>query len=595
MHLKRLHVLPLLLMASAGAVLAFDGAQCCNLAQSRNVFIDPPPPADISCGNTYIDDSIPAAMGLFVSYEFCRSECAGYRKSDWGSPSEWAAPIMQFLLPSIIFSMSIPRHLRFASTDIIEKALIPDNTRQVQRVLRSLLLLLPAILFAALDIVIWIILIMSMAGPMMVAGLHEAMLDFKTLSALVAGKSEPPGGDDAMEQLTTDVELLVAIVSGNLRRGDADLEPSSAIVEALTRPKQENQEKEEEEEAAALPAVKAERRQAEPGTKHPRFSPSLVLQIPERLAHLVTSQLPFGAMVGAPVVFYLGAFIYTVLDLLENPSDQDRAISIAYGVEWMIIVHVAIVSGTLLASNNPGPVVLISLPAAAGAFVSWRTPPVGWGCRSLSFVLYMGWEIVLTPLYFAWLEARGGEGAMEWLQGLFRTKRGSTSNASALIRGDGSAPVPGISEEARNGKGGEVVEMAREAQAEASLNMKSWGLASQISLFLAFLLVFVLAVFTSIVLTLMQIIGVYRNCFCYVTTGYWFRLNEAMVNVANDTIDQRNASGGWITVGITATAFMAVCALLAWWFQRYIRGLYELAIQKSAVKWSSPTVGRDIP
>ena len=377
MHLKRLHVLPLLLMASAGAVLAFDGAQCCNLAQSRNVFIDPPPPADISCGNTYIDDSIPAAMGLFVSYEFCRSECAGYRKSDWGSPSEWAAPIMQFLLPSIIFSMSIPRHLRFASTDIIEKALIPDNTRQVQRVLRSLLLLLPAMLFAALDIVIWIILIMSMAGPMMVAGLHEAMLDFKTLSALVAGKSEPPGGDDAMEQLTTDVELLVAIVSGNLRLGDADLEPSSAIVEALTGPKQENQEnrenqenqerqenqekqeKEEEEEAAALPAVKPERRQAEPGTKHPRFSPSLVLQIPERLAHLVTSQLPFGAMVGAPVVFYLGAFIYTVLDLLENPSDQDRAISIAYGVEWMIIVHVAIVSGTLLASNNPGPVALL--------------------------------------------------------------------------------------------------------------------------------------------------------------------------------------------------------------------------------------------
>jgi hypothetical protein len=63
-----------------------------------------------------------------------------------------------------------------------------------------------------------------------------------------------------------------------------------------------------------------------------------------------------------------------------------------------------------------------------------------------------------------------------------------------------------------------------------------------------------------------------------------------------ETNDQRNASEGSITVDITATASMAACALLAWWFQRYIRGLYELAIQKSVVKVGpSPEVGGGIP
>jgi hypothetical protein len=53
------------------------------------------------------------------------------------------------------------------------------------------------------------------------------------------------------------------------------------------------------------------------------------------------------------VFFYLGAFVYTIIDLKSDPSNLDSAISLAFGVEWVIIVHVAIISGCLLASNNP--------------------------------------------------------------------------------------------------------------------------------------------------------------------------------------------------------------------------------------------------
>ncbi|KAK0752738.1 hypothetical protein B0T18DRAFT_450924 [Schizothecium vesticola] len=534
----------LLLIHSLNFATAFNSAQCCNLAQSRNLFVNDPPAADISCGNVFINDSIPAAASLHVSYQFCKAECPGYDKSEWSSPGEWAAPIVQFLLPSIIFSMSIPRHVQFLSTDVLEEAWIKDATGPIARMAISLALLLPAMLCAALDTVIWVVLIMSMAGPMMVAGLHEATLDCKILRALIARDSKLfQGAGD--EQLTTAVELLVTVVSGNLRLGDHDNpDPSSAIIEALTGKKVRI------EGTVATPANGTPKPRAPPPPL--RFSPSHIVHIPSRLTRLVTSQLPFGAIVGAPVVFYLGAFIYTVLDLLDNPSDQDRAISIAYGRVFPPVYAGAFgtvsmwrrgvnkrawlertrawreVDGFRLqvamgawdwALVGVFTFVLISLPAAAGAFVSWRTPPVGFSCRSLSFVLYMGWEIVLTPVYFVWLEAREERGVVAWC----------------------------------------------------------W----EVWLFLAFLVVFTMAVFTSIVLTLMQIIGVYRNCFCYVTTDYWFRLNEATVDVATDTLGQRNSSGGWIAVGNTATVFMAVCALLAWWFQRYIRGLYDLAIKRT--------------
>ena len=317
----------------------------------------------------------------------------------------------------------------------------------------------------------------------------------------------------------------------------------------------------------------------------------------ERLTRLMTSQSAFGATVGAPVVFYLGAFIYTILDLRAKPSDQDAAISLAFGVEWMIIVHVAIVNGYLLASNNPSPItmlawrppprrdkrrvkpwrrlfppvydgifqpvsmwrrginkqewldrfndenrtfhadihadlqiplwqwfllivlpsiILISLPPGAGAFVAFQTPPVGFGCRSLSFLLYFAVQIILTPIYF---------GTICWK----RSRR------------------PG-------GLGRGIIWVI------------SWG---------PFAILFAIAIFLSIAGTVMQIMGVYRNCFCYVNTQYWLDLDDAKVNVASDTQAQRDSSRNWIVMGVVASAFMAICTFLGWYLQKMARVMFK--------------------
>ncbi|KAF5980214.1 glycoside hydrolase family 3 [Fusarium coicis] len=89
----------------------------------------------------------------------------------------------------------------------------------------------------------------------------------------------------------------------------------------------------------------------------------------------------------------------------------------------------------------------------------------------------------------------------------------------------------------------------------------------------------VLALFTSIATTLMQIIGVFRNCFCYVNSEMWLDLNNAIVNVASDTKNRRNSSDGWIVMGGVATAFMATCSFFGWWFQMNIRVSFEDAIK----------------
>jgi len=78
-----------------------------------------------------------------------------------------------------------------------------------------------------------------------------------------------------------------------------------------------------------------------------------------RLKSMLQSQYSFGSVVGAPVLFYIGAFVYTLVGLSANKGDNDTAHALAFGMWWMEIVHVAIVSGCLLASNNPSTVTAV--------------------------------------------------------------------------------------------------------------------------------------------------------------------------------------------------------------------------------------------
>jgi hypothetical protein len=85
----------------------YDDVRCCNSASVLNAF-HPAPTQAIICGQEY-DASRRAAPALYVPYQFCKANCGGIGLSNFTKPSSWAAPIVQFILPSVIFSMSIPR------------------------------------------------------------------------------------------------------------------------------------------------------------------------------------------------------------------------------------------------------------------------------------------------------------------------------------------------------------------------------------------------------------------------------------------------------------------------------------------------------
>ncbi|KAF5627603.1 glycoside hydrolase family 3 [Fusarium sp. NRRL 25303] len=601
----------------------YSDKACCNRARQENAFVSPingraTPTNNVICGQIY-NESSPAAPDAYVTYNFCKSECSGWGVSSVENADQWAGPIVQFILPSVIFSMNIPRTFEFLSSQWLD-LLVLTNMRGWKRAIMSLVLTLPALLFVFADIVIWVMTIMCMAGPMMVAGLHEALLDFKILKALkrrtyiperfvselrvseeipldpmghsaagnnAAGTIDPNENHEGLDGLRDKVELLVTVLAGNLVLETYKPWPNNLVLIsnallATGRRRFNAMGPHPAQTPSALPDML-------PNSEANQNYPSLSGQ----LKRLMTAQSAFGAIVGAAVVFYLGAFIYTILDLLGDKSNQDAAISLAFGVEWMIIVHVAIVNGFLLASNNPSPVtmligrplstrkplkriifppiydgilqpvfmwrrginkmewleksrawrrrdkrfmndvrikkreylgwiilptiILVSLRPAAGAVVAWQTPPKGWGCRSLSLVTYAGFQMVLTLLYFIITR---------------KTKRKTIMQ-----------------------------------------RIIHWICV------LVFSVTILLALFTSIATTLMQIIGVFRNCFCYVNSGMWLNLNNAVVNVASDTKDRRTSSDGWIVMGGVATGFMAACSFFGWWFQMNIRVSFEDAIK----------------
>ena len=594
----------------------YDETACCNKALRDRAFIETSTPVDdYICGQRY-DASIPPAPDLRINYTYCIDHCSGVGLPNASMSSLWVGLIVQFLLPSVIFSMTIPRQQKIEVGKILNAPVLANiRFRWLSGLFKlgvwlvvSILLVIPLVI---LDSILWISAIVTTAGPMMIGGLYEALLDSRLLE--IIGDVTPP------ERLLTDhekIQLLVAVVSGNLMRDIGH--PQTEIPHSLST--------------------------AQDPQNRPR-------EIQTRLLSLMSSQSSFGSAVGAPVLFYLGAFAYSIIDLENQIGSVGSAGSVAFAIEWMIIVHVAIVSGCLLASNNPAtssaivglppdetlssphrastldfrapaivasgnlrtqrwkvrlgflredgrvrhvpwfsqayetryqPVslwsrgrnkmdwiqdsnaylrhewfqnkvqisaldwallvfspafLLIALPPAAGGILTYATPPVGWGCRSLSLILYAGTQVVLT--FIAAIKA-ATSGKNFWF---------SRPKATRLIH---------------------IVSVS------------------------VFIPVSALSFLTMIGSTLMYIMGIFQNCFCYITANHWPNPDSGPgIHVASDTRDQRTSGQYWIIMSTVAAGFMALIGYGGWWYQRKIRR--EFAEQVKRLNSGDAIVNQGIP
>ena len=294
----------LLWLPIAQAVQAVRGATdaCCSLAIRENAYIGFPsiPSPDYVCGQSYSPGE-PPAPSLKVNVTWCKENCKGYELYPLSETSDWAIPLVSFILPAVIFSTQIPRRLGLKPL---------PRYRGQRKMIVAVLFLLFDMLIIVLDTTGWVFAIMIGAGPSILSGVVELWLDYKVTCRATNGQA------DRMLSPEERIEAFTAVLAGNLLIEGVPSDPQDELKEAFLK--------------------HSTREEAVNG-----------------LLSMLESQMAFGGAVGAAILLYLGSYVYTLSTLGTTQGDQAAARALAFGIWWMTIVHVSVISGSLLASNNP--------------------------------------------------------------------------------------------------------------------------------------------------------------------------------------------------------------------------------------------------
>jgi hypothetical protein len=234
----------------------------------------------------------------YVPYLWCTDKCIGLNRQ---ASADFVLILLGFALPAIIFSTVIPRRWRL---DLPEQFFKTGRGRILT--ISKLAFSLPAIcLVAALDMIGWITCIMTFAGPMIFGGVQEMLLDYRAVQFLKRNLGIP-----AKEKL----EAVVALLCGNF---DQDPDDPTTRIHASLIPSKLTE--------ATLESTKS------------------------RLITIMNAQTSFGMTIGIPAVFFVASFLY-------NAAQPSPTGAVSFGIFWMVLVLVTIVSGTLIAGNSPNAV-----------------------------------------------------------------------------------------------------------------------------------------------------------------------------------------------------------------------------------------------
>jgi hypothetical protein len=260
---------------------------------------------------------------------------------------------------------------------------------------------------ALINTVIWVCVVFSNAGPMILSGLYEAAVDRKVIKNTLAELREEARKKKLVQRkiFYKRVHQLYAVLVGNLalpeNPREARIDPESRTVwedvKILVRPEDVRNTTfaKEEQDAKLLVAHKLHE-------KHIEVTDT-------RLKGMLGCQASFGGAVGAPVVFYIGSFLYNIISNFSNLGDNDTSHALAFGMWWMTIPHVAIVSGCLLAGNNPNTLEVI-VCSITGPW-SESAKEKGWLQRWYQHY----YQSVYTPV---WMSDRG-RNKKEWIDEIY--------------------------------------------------------------------------------------------------------------------------------------------------------------------------------
>lgn len=332
-----------------------------------------------------------------------------------------------------------------------------------------------------------------------------------------------------------------------------------------------------------------------------------------RLSLGVTS---FGTQVGIPMLFHPGSTLYGIIDGETRRGDNDTAHSVAFGLWYFVIVIVAVASSLVLGVSSPkaleaifddyqhtsgafklrwlderrmqlwdcsrlpmtvahgrvSPILpearyaviftrylkrsclvaglILALPCVPAVVVSYSTPLMGFSCRSTTLLSYIAAQELLIILWYFHSSPQLRQAKQNAVQALDHGMQRTRNQLTFL------------------------------------------GLST-----VSFLYHFmgVLSVLITVGGSIMQLLGVYRNCICKAglywslpTTRSWV---GAYVKVTDDTQDDRNAASTWLVCGGIGMAAVAIMSLLGAWHSMRIRQRCVHVIDE--LYWSEDIIAAD--
>ncbi|KAH0556923.1 hypothetical protein GP486_005291 [Trichoglossum hirsutum] len=486
---------------------------------------------------------------------------------------------------------------------------------------------------ALLDTIIWVATVFAMLGPMILSGLYEAHLDRKILQYLYSSKSK---GVKLYERAL----LLHIVLVGNLilikpgNDGDG-VENALERVDNFVKPLKRLVSRDSTAETA--PEIVEDRRSRlkkildflfnplrEPKLKHAFESDVAVGETRSRLKNMLGMQYSFGSAIGAPVVFYTGSYIFSLVSVFNSWGDNDTSHALAFGMWWTAIPHVAIVSGCLLAGNNP--LTFAGLDYDPG---KPEAPPESdplrqrinrarkWGLEAAyNSGFQPGWMWERGRLKRNWigkvfmdkLDERDNDGGVK-NKGYLESVTHQNTRTFLIVVGLGLflEAVPFI-----------LAFLTSFYTPQVGLSCRSftfllyffcqvwtttiWGLDFRRpkrhdlitsinfpwrknvpcpTIFCILMAIGTLgSVFTAIAGTFMQIVGVYRNCICDLPMSQWQSGATNIVLSTNTEDAIRLARKFWLPTGITATVVLVVATYVGWWYQKHMKSKFYFLVDK---------------
>ncbi|KAI1426594.1 hypothetical protein F5Y12DRAFT_271541 [Xylaria sp. FL1777] len=594
------------------------------------------------CGAEFTGD-LGGAPVISVTYNWCVDKCPGWEISHFNVLQQWVGPLVQFIVPCLAFCTNVPRTRKLGIPDIVFRG----HPRTVVGLATYWVRLLGALTLMLLDTVVWLSICFAFAGPMLLSAVYEYALDRKVLEFL-----SPPKGESPQIPMRLRAQLLLAVVCGNIRmamreRSDSDSgeDGGRAYVDGGLG--------DSESDKTSVPhrivhnsiwkRIMTMVDEYEMSRLNGDAGVLQVVSLPTKLKSLLNSQASFGSTVGASILFFVGGFIYTVIDSESSLGDNDTAHALAFGMWWMVIPYLAIIACAMLAANSPSTLDAIVYDGTNTAlpdkyemsFLKWRIEKAK-TYKPLATILrlvegYNPVELAFEGRFRTVKLWKRGLNKRQWVQeavndyeasmtihrlgkgiGAEKLRAQLTLNAQDCSYVAVSSLFLVLSPTAlafllsyntpRAGLScrslvyvvyalSQVCEMILWALA-ARLRIKygtRWSETAPIAKrFCWYGQVFVgfFAVFAAVGGTMLQLIGAYRNCLCQVPATYWPYLSgpEAYFPISTNSQAAIEAADAWWTVtGSTSVGLISIITALAWWHQRRLRKIFKEEADKLEV------------